>query len=339
MKHLRRTPSLRFGWHSNVVQMVFSDTSETRSVVKDLSEDSKGTPADNGLQAEFGVSAVPLHSARHPGLRVGGLERESEAHSLAQNGIVLITQGSGKCIIDTEFHTVGPDSVLFLRPNQRVLLEGAGDLCGFEVLFSEGILTLNDIHARQLPGADLFEGKICPPIHTLTPQAAQGALKLIQDIKTEFDLRHPAYVTALRSFLIVLLLHFWRSLGLSKPANDEGRLYTNNVSQRYEKMVAEEPRLDRTVTHYAKQLEVSASHLHELVKEKTGLTPIAVIQREVILEAKRLLIHTDLQVAEIAEKLVFKDASYFGRYFRRNVESTPGEYRRMSRQSLGLALH
>ncbi len=305
--------------------------------MKIIANDSQPTPVETGFDAEFNFSAVPLHSARHPGLQSSDHASSSEVRSVGLNGILLITQGSGSCIVDANAHAIGPGSVLFLRPNQKVLLEQPGAFCGFEVLFSESFLTLNEIRAHRLPGAELFDASLTSPTWHLSPNDLEKALKIIQDIKAEFDLRHPAYVTALRSFLIVLLLHFWRCLGLSGAASSVGRMERNGVVQRYEKLVAEAPRLDRTVAFYARELEVSASHLHELVKEATGITPIAVIQREVILEAKRLLIHTDLQVADIAEKLAFKDASYFGRYFRRNTESTPGAFRRASRRSLGLA--
>ena len=305
-------------------------------VVENLSENSNGMATEKEREAEFGFSVVPLQSARHRCLRTGERDRVDEPQLKALKGFALITRGSGKVIVDADSHAIAPGTVLFLRPNQRVMFEATGQIDGFEVLFSEGFLTLNEVHAHRLPGADLFQEKKRTAVYHLSEQDAERALNLILDIRMELDLRFPAYATALRSFLIVLLLHFWRCLGLSGQGNEERGLGRNNLVRRFEKLVVEEPRLDRTVTHYAEQLEVSASHLLELVKETTGLTPIAVIQREVILEAKRLLIHTDLQVADIAEKLAFKDASYFGRYFRRNTMSTPGEYRRISRQSLGL---
>jgi AraC-like DNA-binding protein len=216
-------------------------------------------------------------------------------------------------------------------------LETGRGFCGFEILFSEEFLTLNEVRAHRLPGAGLFDVRARQQHYVIPAENAEKALRLIHDITLEYDLRHPAYVTALRSFLIVMLLHFWRCLsGESEREMDgdgEGRIH---IVSRFQRLVAEQPRLDRTVTYYASILEISASHLHELVKEATGQTPISVVQREVILEAKRLLIHTTRQIADIAQALAFKDASYFGRYFRRNTGRTPGKFRQQSRLSLGL---
>jgi AraC family transcriptional regulator, transcriptional activator of pobA len=285
----------------------------------------------------FAFSAVPLERAQYPGLSVeveGGLDDSTGVDSY---GVVFISQGKGTVVIDADSYPLEPNSVLFLRPNQRIVLESGRGFRGFEILFSEEFLTLNEVRAHRLPGAGLFDVRAKQQAYVLSSDDAEKALRIIHDITSEYDLRHPAYVTALRSFLIVMLLQFWRCLsGESERdlnGNSEGR---SHIVSRFQRLVAEQPRLDRTVTYYASILEISASHLHELVKEATGQTPISVVQREVILDAKRLLIHTTRQIADIAQTLAFKDASYFGRYFRRNTGLTPGVFRRQSRQSLGL---
>ena len=165
-------------------------------------------------------------------------------------------------------------------------MESGRGFRGFEILFSEEFLTLNEVRAHRLPGAGLFDVRAKQQAYVLSSDDAEKALRIIHDITSEYDLRHPAYVTALRSFLIVMLLQFWRCLsGESERdlnGNSEGR---SHIVSRFQRLVAEQPRLDRTVTYYASILEISASHLHELVKEATGQTPISVVQREVILDA------------------------------------------------------
>jgi transcriptional regulator GlxA family with amidase domain len=59
-----------------------------------------------------------------------------------------------------------------------------------------------------------------------------------------------------------------------------------------------------------------------------GMTAKAFIAARIVLEAKRLLVHTDLSVATIAEKLGFHEATNFSKFFRREADSTPAEFRR-----------
>jgi AraC-like DNA-binding protein len=81
------------------------------------------------------------------------------------------------------------------------------------------------------------------------------------------------------------------------------------------------------VAAYAEMLNISAGHLSELVKEQSGKPAINHIHQRLILEAKRLLFHTDYAVKEIAYQLGFEDASYFNRFFKRLTNYTPVHYR------------
>ncbi len=307
-----------------------------KPVIDKLEEDVAFTPSFNrsGLEFEFSVQA--LKSAPVAGRTELGWGEQSGP--LGLYGIYLVTGGAGRCLIDAESIELCPNQVGFVLPNQRISWSVDHALEGFELLFSEGFLTLNEIRPHRLPGSALFDPARQRNWYGLEDDDASRAVQIAGDMKAEFELKRPAYFTALRSLLVVLLLHLWRGCDQvgTKSEGGSGAGPSNDLVNRYLRMVVEEPRLDRTVTHYARQLNVSASHLHELVKEATGLTPISIIQREVILEAKRRLIYTTHQVADIAESLAFKDASYFGRYFRRNTGTTPGAFRRQSRNSLGL---
>ncbi len=69
-------------------------------------------------------------------------------------------------------------------------------------------------------------------------------------------------------------------------------------------------------------------HLTQMVKQVTGKTSTKLLQNKVILETKRLLIHTDMTVTEIADYMNFPDQSYFTKYFKKASGVTPLEYRK-----------
>jgi len=89
------------------------------------------------------------------------------------------------------------------------------------------------------------------------------------------------------------------------------------LTNRFKSLLAAEARTIKSPASYADRLNVSASYLNEVIKKKTGFPVSYWIQQEVILEAKRLLYYTQLNVKEIAHTLGYEDHSYFSRLFRK----------------------
>jgi AraC family transcriptional regulator, transcriptional activator of pobA len=82
---------------------------------------------------------------------------------------------------------------------------------------------------------------------------------------------------------------------------------------------------------YAEILNISTSYLNECVSNTTGLSVSHHIQQRVILEAKRLLYHSDLSVKEIAHELGYEDHAYFSRLFNKVTQSTALTFRKKHR--------
>ena len=58
----------------------------------------------------------------------------------------------------------------------------------------------------------------------------------------------------------------------------------------------------------ASLLNISAVYLNEVVKAVTGMNVTVYIKNEVVLQAKRLLVHTDLTVKEISYRLGIRES-------------------------------
>lgn len=86
------------------------------------------------------------------------------------------------------------------------------------------------------------------------------------------------------------------------------------------------------VSEYADLLNISAGHLSEVIKQQSGKPAIKHIHDRLVMEAKRLLVHTETSSKEIAFELGFTDTSYFNRFFKREAGLTPGEYRNSIRE-------
>jgi AraC-like DNA-binding protein len=78
---------------------------------------------------------------------------------------------------------------------------------------------------------------------------------------------------------------------------------------------------------YSQKLHLSTPYLNECVKNTTGYSVSHQIQQRVILEAKRLLYHSDRSVKEIAAELGFDDYPYFSKLFTKVSGMTPLTFR------------
>ena len=82
-----------------------------------------------------------------------------------------------------------------------------------------------------------------------------------------------------------------------------------------------------SVKDYASLLNISSKTLTTISKTVVNKSPSIIIAERIILQAKRLLKFTTLQIGEIAFKIGFDDASYFVKFFKRHVGVSPSNYR------------
>ena len=79
-------------------------------------------------------------------------------------------------------------------------------------------------------------------------------------------------------------------------------------------------------------MAVSSNHLNTLCKANQCKQAGELIRNRILLEAKRLLVNLNLNVAEVGYALNFSDNSYFTRFFRKYTGQTPEEFRRAQGQ-------
>lgn len=100
-----------------------------------------------------------------------------------------------------------------------------------------------------------------------------------------------------------------------------------DIIRRFNLLVENHYRKQRTVQFYADQLNRSPKTLANLFALYNHKSPLAVIQERVVLEARRLLMYTDKSAKEIAYDLSFEDAAYFSNFFKKQTSFSPSDYR------------
>jgi len=83
-----------------------------------------------------------------------------------------------------------------------------------------------------------------------------------------------------------------------------------------------------TVKDTAKALTVNANYLSALFHKEMGITFIDFVNKERTRQALGLLVHTNLQIQQIASMVGYNNTSYFTKQFLRFQGVTPSQYRR-----------
>lgn len=83
-----------------------------------------------------------------------------------------------------------------------------------------------------------------------------------------------------------------------------------------------------TLTECASALQVHPSYIWKLLKAEKGKSFSDHLEQYKLEEAKRLLLETDLTVAQIAARLNYTNAQNFIRFFSKSTGTTPGKFRK-----------
>ncbi|MBL3655475.1 helix-turn-helix domain-containing protein [Fulvivirga sediminis] len=84
----------------------------------------------------------------------------------------------------------------------------------------------------------------------------------------------------------------------------------------------------KQVSYYADRLHLSNYQLNHITKKMLNKTASEIINEHIILEAKKYLITTPMQVNEIAYLLGYQDPSYFIRFFKKHTHHSPEMFRK-----------
>lgn len=162
-------------------------------------------------------------------------------------------------------------------------------------------------------------------------------VKLTEKGNYSFDLLHKVFIEEfgnhdsiqgemLRMLLKRLIIKLTRIAkeqhleeALPVPEYDLIREYNLLVEKNYKKY--------HQVQDYASLLHKSPKTLSNLFKKAGGKSPLKIIQDRISLEGKRLLLYTDMDVAEVAYETGFQEASHFSRFFKKMTGAAPGAFR------------
>nr|WP_315235521.1 AraC family transcriptional regulator [uncultured Albidiferax sp.] len=268
-------------------------------------------------------------------LRHRGKEEIRITHRYEFHTVVCVTQGTCTQMVDFKSVSCAPGSLLVLRAGQAHNYGQDEDWDGWNLMFRpEFVLPVSTTSHDLKLALDLER---LPEHMVLSSQELRKVTDLLQ------QMREDTLIDAPQEDVHALLRHQLHTL-LTRLSILQGRRQTQDplISpasqrfQRFQQLVDERFTEWHQVADYASELCYTEKSLARAVAAATGVTAKTFIAARINLEAKRLLVHTDMPVVTIAEKLGFDEPTNFSKFFKREAGCTPMEFRR--RQSPSVAM-
>lgn len=238
--------------------------------------------------------------------------------------VLWITSGTGTYTIDFAAHEIRPYSLFFISPGQVHFWQMETAVQGFAIPFQEAFF-LRSIRPSFLNELDLFEA--VGGATAVYPTEAETAIlnNTINQIAAENQERQTGWADALTALMQLFLIQAERCVVKNTPV---APLTTGQqLTRQFLQLIRQQGKNQHQLAAYADQLGVTSGHLTETVKQETGQPAGRLLRQQLTLEAKRRLAHSDLTAVQIAVELNFADASYFGRFFKRETGQTPRSFR------------
>lgn len=234
--------------------------------------------------------------------------------------ILYLHGGTARVMLDGETVDVAPPALVIVPPLAVHSFVFSPDVDGFVLTFFA-----RDVRAALEeigPGAEgLMRPRILEPIDTVVD--ADALDHSVRRLVTEADRGAPGQVAALKARLTLLLVAAHRlDLAAARQASDQ-RDAAGRRAHEFLALVDQHFRDTRRVGFYAGRLGITPTHLNRICRQVLGLSALGVIERRILLEARRYLQFSGLSIKEIGIVLGYPDPAYFSRFFSQRMGQGP----------------
>lgn len=269
------------------------------------------------------IRPIEFASGLHPNLPVEVLERREllarlpAAHLATPErpsfqSVMLMHSAGGSHLVDFDEIEARPGRLVHIRPGQVHGWVLDSDFDASTVIAQPTASTTAPWFPGHRSWCDLSE-----PDH----RTALGLLDILRDHQNRFDDDEPTSRLLVSVFGALVALFDCsateaETASLPEPYLAFRSAVEADLSHRHD------------VGDYAARLGWSARTISRACQQVTGRTAKGVLTDRLVLEAKRLLVHTDLTAAAIGHQLGFSEATNFTKFFTRYVGTSPSDFRR-----------
>lgn len=240
--------------------------------------------------------------------------------------ILWIEKGKGTHYVDFNPIPIQNKTVVFIPMNSVNKYDLDGIYEGKAILFTDSFFCKNQQDFRYLNSSILFSDIYPATNFKINP--GSGELQVILNgMETEFKRNNDSeQYQILHNMLHIFLLQSEREKRKQGFKELNQGIELDNLLL-FKELLEKNFRKEKSVKSYALDLNLSEKLLHKATTQLLDKTPKQIIDERILLEIKRLLVHSNLSIKEIAYDLGFEEPTNFIKYFRKHMNITPAEFR------------
>ena len=243
--------------------------------------------------------------------------------------IIFVQEGQGKHNIDFIEYSYEKGTLLTVRKNQVHHFVKNNSVRGQLLLFKDEFLVsyLEKLEAQKT--LQLFNELLGVPKIQLNAAEFKDIAAHVDRLSKEYQqIRDPYSLGIIRSELHILITKLYRIKSKNNQLISDKKYLSQFIA--FQELVEKRVSTTTRVGDYAAMMGISTKTLNSISKSIVHKTAKEFIDDICIIQIKRLLINTSLSVKEIAYATGFEETTNFYKYFKRQVEMTPEQFRASS---------
>jgi len=264
-----------------------------------------------------------------------------ESYPFIRNGhkhdfysFLYFTSGKGNLRVNDISYKIHPNTVCLIAPNQMHSFEGLTNAEG-KILF-----LCKDYYVEEFSYIRLLNvfsctseviGNFCNPCISLADREVKTILDLFWSVSSEYEAYSPSdnSVAILRSLINILLL---RLSDINEERSNEVGNGSTILIHELSNLIDSSFLREHHIGFYTSAFNISEKQLNDLCNKYFSWGLKKILRDRLMLEARKLLISTELSVSEISYRLNYNDNSYFNKVFRKETGITPKKFRDIHRR-------
>ncbi len=248
-------------------------------------------------------------------------------HRISFYQLVLVDNGSGYLWIDSDKYELESKTLFTVSKGQVIRWEVEEKVKGVVIFFSDEFIYKTPGDLDWVNTLKIFDQSL---------KQAQTQLRepeflefLFLYFKMEMELKAGddfARDGILNSFLKTFLLVAER-IKRKKILDEHSGNHDANYLVQFKKKLEEHYKESRSVGFYADQMNITAKKLNKVIQSSFGVSTKKIIEERILLESKRLLVHTNQSIKEIGTELGFDYPTNFNKFFKKYTQKTPVDFR------------